>query len=112
MPGEFEPVRVSMVDGRLQLIGGEIVVGLKGSRALGRPIIHGARSIVRIRKRVHLNREAALAFEIGAGHVELGSRQGPRVDESLQFEVRVRLQAARGSRRRYAAREVQTRSAV
>ena len=67
---------------------------------------------VRIRKRVHLDGEGAFALEVGASHVELGSGQRARVDLSLQFEVGVRLQAARSPRRGHAACQVETRSAV
>src|SRR5580700_8775273 len=112
MPRDFEPMSVSVDDGRFQLIRREVVVCLERGHALGGPIIHRARRVVRIRKRVHLDSEAAFALEVGASHVEFWSGQQSRVDLSLQFQVGVRLYAARSPRRRHAASQIETRSAI
>ena len=61
---DFEAVGVS--DGRLELVGGEEVVGLEGGDALTDPVVDPAAGNCGVGELIDLNGEGSRAFEVGS----------------------------------------------
>jgi len=94
MRGQLQPALVGRAVGRGQLGATERVVGFEGRRALVRPEIHEGPGVVRALERVHLHRERPRTFEVRTGAEDARPRHLARVDELLELDVRVGLDAS------------------
>ena len=71
MPRHLDAVLVRVVDGRLQLLGRDVHVGLERRHALSGPVVDRARGVVRTREGMQLRADRRCAFEVRPGEKEL-----------------------------------------
>src|SRR5712692_2931426 len=107
MAGDFQSALVRCFDCRAQFIARYVHVGFKRSRALIGPVVNQLARIIRPRERVHHWCERANAFEIRRGYMNLWSNHAAAVDQFLDFQIKVRLDAAGSANRRDAEREIE-----
>ena len=107
MPRDLQLVLVSFFDGGAKLVVSDIHIRLEVGYAFLDPVIHGTARIVRILELVHLRSVCALALQVRAGDVHLRPSHFARIDQALQLEVRVRLDAAGRAYGRHAASQIE-----
>src|SRR5207244_13212588 len=90
----LQPTAVRGLDNGRKLSARVVDVGLERGDALFGPILHRLARVVRPGELVEVGRKRPDAFEIRSGNVDLRSRRETRVDQLIEREVGVRLDAA------------------
>ena len=109
MPRHFHAVRVRGFDRRAQFFRRDVLVGLERRHALRNPEFHRAARIFGIGELMHLEGEGSRAFQVRPGDVNLGAGHLPVIRVAFELEIRIRLDASRGSNRSHASRQIQPR---
>ncbi len=107
--GDLEVELMRFVDGGLQLVAGDVHVGLEAGDTLRGPEADGLAGVVGVAEVVHLQEGRVGAFEVGAGDVHVRAGEVAGVDLAAEVEVGVGLDAAGGAEGGDAGGEVHAR---
>src|ERR1700756_3995080 len=111
MAGDLEPMSMRGFDRRCELVRRNVHIGLERGCAFRDPIFDGAPGVFGVCELAHLRSERAFAFQVGPSDVNLWTGHFSLVDRQLEFEIRVRFDAASCANGSNTAGEVQAREA-
>src|SRR5438874_5810405 len=109
MSSNFRATLVRGLDCGRQLIICDEVIGLEIVYPFVQPVIHGSYRVFRAAELEQLQRECALTFKVGTGHMDLWTGRRTVIDMLFNFEIGVRFNRASGAQRSYSSSEIQAR---
>src|SRR5208282_3002642 len=111
MAGDFDSVGMRGFDGGSQLVRRDVHVRLEGSSTARDPKFDHLTRVFGIFELMHLQSKGPFSFEIRTGHVNFRTGKFSRINGLLEFEVRVRFEAACCSNRSDPAGKIEPRKA-